>query len=44
MFFVEKITPASAHPARGYARREIFDTLKTDDIQNRGVNIKLGPG
>ena len=42
--FFERKTQASAHPALRYARREIFDTLKTDDIQNRGVNIKLQPG
>jgi hypothetical protein len=35
--FLERKTQASAHPAPRYARREIFDTLKTDDIQNRGL-------
>jgi len=35
--FLERKTQASAHPTPRYARREIFDTLKTDDIQNRGV-------
>jgi len=41
--FLEK-TQASAHPAPRHARREMFDTLKTDGIQNRGVSIKLQPG
>ena len=42
--FLERKTQDSAHPALRYARREIFDTLKTDDIQNRCAAIKLQPG
>jgi hypothetical protein len=41
--FLERKTQTPAHAAPRYASREIFDTLKTDDIQNRGVNIKLQP-
>jgi hypothetical protein len=41
--FLERKTQASAHPAPRYARREIFDTLKTDDIQNRGVKNPVLP-
>jgi hypothetical protein len=41
--FLERKTQASAHPALRYARREIFDTLKTDDIQNRGVKNPVLP-
>ena len=41
--FLERKTRASAHPAPRYARREIFDTLKTDDIQNRGVKSPVLP-
>ena len=41
--FLERKTQASAHPALRYARREIFDTLNTDDIQNRGVKNPVLP-